>query len=429
MLVTCIAILAVDFKTFPRRFAKTETFGLSLMDVGVATFILSSALTSRFARGLPFSAKFSLLDQRFAVLGLGVGRLVVLKLFHYQEHLSEYGVHWNFFVTLFCVWVLSDCVHWMIRRSLIPFFAFTILFIYQWTLSQWGITEYIFESDRNSFFSANKEGIMSLFGFLPMYLLTEHMSYVLFFSLHAVLNASQSSTTVDGSNQTSTTRNSGLHHVDSVTGLLSSETTTTSETAASGAVSQLKLLSGLGSNSMDELLLSTQPVLTPRHENILSEEAAVKTRRKGLLYIYGTIPWRILVPYPYRPVIRHLLTLSGTLWSVWCLSSALIQPTSRRLTNASFVLFSLALSTTTLTLILLADVVTGTSNRIATLEYINTHQLAVFLFANVMTGLINMSIQTIYASNILAFFVLSVYISAVVGLSWVMAARIPSVEK
>jgi hypothetical protein len=44
MLSTVLCILAVDFPLFPRRFAKTETFGISLMDGGVGAVMLINGI-------------------------------------------------------------------------------------------------------------------------------------------------------------------------------------------------------------------------------------------------------------------------------------------------------------------------------------------------------------------------------------------------
>ena len=51
MLLTCFSILAVDFTVYPRRFAKCETYGFSVMDIGVGAFIFAAGLTSPQARG------------------------------------------------------------------------------------------------------------------------------------------------------------------------------------------------------------------------------------------------------------------------------------------------------------------------------------------------------------------------------------------
>ena len=109
-LFTAIAILAVDFRIYPRRLAKAETFGSGLMDVGVGAFLMAHGVTSPEARetggerkGGYMSLLVRTLRQVLPLFVFGMLRLFSVKTTGYQEHVSEYGVHWNFFFTIVSV--------------------------------------------------------------------------------------------------------------------------------------------------------------------------------------------------------------------------------------------------------------------------------------------------------------------------------------
>ena len=115
---TAIAILAVDFHIFPRRLAKAETFGSGLMDVGVGAFMMAHGVTSPEAReqkgsGLVSNGYTKMVmttaKSVLPLLVLGLVRTLLLKTTGYQEHVTEYGVHWNFFFTIATVRVSPVC--------------------------------------------------------------------------------------------------------------------------------------------------------------------------------------------------------------------------------------------------------------------------------------------------------------------------------
>ncbi|KAJ3317830.1 Glucosaminyl phosphatidylinositol (GlcN-PI) nositol acylation protein [Boothiomyces sp. JEL0866] len=164
-LLTISAILAVDFHVFPRRFAKTETFGTSLMDVGVGAFIFSSGIVAgpRLINQSNADIKKTL-RQLIPCLVLGFGRAVFTKLLNYQEHVTEYGVHWNFFVTLSLLPLLVNLQNLLIPKVPIWLVAFTVLCGYQYLLYNYGLEDYILNGPREDLISMNREGIFSLLG-------------------------------------------------------------------------------------------------------------------------------------------------------------------------------------------------------------------------------------------------------------------------
>jgi glucosaminylphosphatidylinositol acyltransferase len=202
--LTFIAILAVDFHVFPRRFAKTEASGYGLMDLGAGSFVVAAGLVSPRARRdhqqqhkISFGKKDIL---RIApLLIIGFIRLATNKGLEYQEHVSEYGVHWNFFFTLAIVTPLGSMLpgrpNWIVPLWL--------LVAYQTALSNYAGQEFIENAPRThcsspllggfagdqpallqicTLFVANREGVLGCIGYLFLFLASEYIAFAYLWS-------------------------------------------------------------------------------------------------------------------------------------------------------------------------------------------------------------------------------------------------------
>ena len=176
IVITNLAILAVDFHVFPRRFAKVETWGTSLMDLGVGLFVFSMGLAnsrSVIKKSLATTQKVPYLAmvgantlKALPVLALGVIRLVSVKSLEYQEHITEYGVHWNFFMTLGLLPIFMGLIDPILEIVPRFFVALGLGLVYEIVLQRFGTAQFILdESNRyNSVVTMNKEGIFSFLG-------------------------------------------------------------------------------------------------------------------------------------------------------------------------------------------------------------------------------------------------------------------------
>lgn len=182
MVITCLAILAVDFRIFPRRFAKAENWGTSLMDLGVGSFVFSAGLVAArpiLKESLVKSRSTKTLLKRLCesiqhsipLLVLGLVRLWSVKGLDYAEHVTEYGVHWNFFFTL--AFIPPYVAFFQSAFKVIPSYAVLAVLLggaYQIALEFTDLKAFILVAPRVDFLSQNREGIFSFFGYLAIFL-------------------------------------------------------------------------------------------------------------------------------------------------------------------------------------------------------------------------------------------------------------------
>ncbi|KAJ1799549.1 Glucosaminyl phosphatidylinositol (GlcN-PI) nositol acylation protein [Coemansia sp. RSA 2399] len=180
MLLTCFCILAVDFELFPLEYAKVETFGTSIMDLGVGSFVFSAGVVGVKAF-LPRQVKDTVVSPTLwsqlkagmwtalPILVLGVSRFLLTESVDYQKHVSEYGTQWNFFVTLGLLPIfvpLGLCLFGDLRVT-----SMGLVVVYQLLYSLTPLGSWLEDAERTGFVSANREGIFSFIGYLSMFLM------------------------------------------------------------------------------------------------------------------------------------------------------------------------------------------------------------------------------------------------------------------
>lgn len=342
IVITNFAILAVDFRVFPRRFAKVETWGTSLMDMGVGSFVFSMGLaTSRSIIKQRFDSSKSS-DYRFKfsqylslivkntvkalpVLALGLIRLVSVKTLEYQEHVSEYGIHWNFFITLGLLPIflaIVDPILNFIPRFLV---ALAIGIGYEVALSKTNVLAFILGGDNrmDNLITMNKEGIFSFIGYFSIFVFGQSFgSFVL----------------------------TGFKTPNNLIGMCT-----------------YKQYKSRGKKS-----------------SILSV-----TTTQGLVI---------------ASIVTHLLS-----W--YAQESFFTGNVSRRVANLPYVLWVVSYNSTLLLGYNVIETLTvrPSAGDSKILNSINNNGLLSFLLGNLLTGLINMSINTLSCSNTVAFAILTVY--------------------
>ncbi|KAF8336428.1 GWT1-domain-containing protein [Cantharellus anzutake] len=373
MLMTILAILAVDFNVFPRELAKCETFGVSLMDLGVGSFVFSQGLVS----ATPILRDVSILKERsvpkmfyalrkvLPLLALGMIRVILVKGTDYPEHVSEYGVHWNFFLTMVFLPPLSVLLHPIILQTPIALVGISISIVHEMMLRKTSLEAWILSPHRHSLLSQNKEGITSLIGYLALHVL-------------------------------------GL--------------------------------------SMGTLLLPASPSLFKRQLKLLTGNSDASSMAHQM-------------PSKRQPgkAAIELCSYAFTWWILFGLSTSARRhhksAVSRRLANLPYVLWVAAFNTTVLLGYLLIDThffhvkpppsfpYAGTSQTFESddtgierkapelLEAINRNGLVVFLLANMLTGVVNLCMRTMYATDTVALGILAVYSFVICGSAWACRYR------
>src|SRR5579859_803480 len=114
------------------------------MDLGVGSFVFSSGLVSSRQRETSALRQiYTATRSSLTILLLGIARMILTNKVDYQVHVSEYGVHWNFFITLGLLPPFVTLFR-LVFRGKVPFSVFAAMIIggYEYCLQYVGCYGY-----------------------------------------------------------------------------------------------------------------------------------------------------------------------------------------------------------------------------------------------------------------------------------------------
>ncbi|XP_077287218.1 glucosaminyl-phosphatidylinositol-acyltransferase PIGW-like [Arctopsyche grandis] len=179
-LLTVHCILAVDFNIFPRHFAKTERYGYSLMDTGVGLFIFTNAIVpSKVSKYGLFKSLERNAKPCIVLFILGYARVMIIKEVDYHEHITEYGLHWNFFITLAITKIIGTSLLYIFKEKTAWISGITLMILHEISLYN-GLSEWVYSNiSRDTFLTANREGIVSCLGYISLYLASSYIGHII----------------------------------------------------------------------------------------------------------------------------------------------------------------------------------------------------------------------------------------------------------
>ena len=95
-----------------------------------------------------------------------------------------------------------------------------------------------------------------------------------------------------------------------------------------------------------------------------------------------------------------------------------IENVSRRLANLAYILYVLGCNLWIIILFLISSIVLFHQNNSILFQAINDNQLFIFLFGNILTGIINLMFNTLFATPFVAYLIIFGYMFMICGVAY-----------